>query len=119
MATDASFIEYVCDCAQLRGLTFRKMFGEYALYLDGKVVALACDNSLFLKPTDASRALLKSEPSGSPFPGCKPHHCIDETLDDTPLLQRLLRETAAALPAPKPKAPKKARGVSARAAAAR
>jgi TfoX/Sxy family transcriptional regulator of competence genes len=104
MATDAGFVEYVCDQAQLRGLASRKMFGEYALYLDGKVVALACDNSLFLKPTAAARAILKKEPAGIPYPGAKPHFCIDEQLDDTPLLQRLLRDTAAELPAPRPKA---------------
>lgn len=122
MATDATFIEHVCDAAQLRGLTFRKMFGEYALYLDGKVVALACDNSLFLKATAGNRAILNAEPAGVPFPGCKPHHCIDEALDDTPLLQRLLRETADELPAPKAKAPKpakKSRAPSARGAAGR
>ena len=115
MGTDASFIEHVCDAAQLRGLTYRKMFGEYGIYLDGKMVALACDNSLFLKPTAANRAILKSDPSGMPFPGCKLHHCIDEALDDTPLLQRLLRETAEELPAPKPKAPKPAKAKKARA----
>jgi TfoX/Sxy family transcriptional regulator of competence genes len=119
MATDASFIEYVTDCAQLRELTSRKMFGEYALYLDGKVVALACDNSLFLKPTAAARAILKGEPAGMPFPGCKLHYCIDEALDDTPLLQRLLRETAAELPAPKPKKPKAPKKATAKAAAGR
>lgn len=110
MATDASFVEHVCDVAQLRGLTYRKMFGEYAVYLDGKVVALACDNSLFLKPTDAGLAILKAQPTGIPYPGAKPHHRIDELLDDAPLLQRVLRETAAALPAPKPKQPAKSRG---------
>jgi TfoX/Sxy family transcriptional regulator of competence genes len=104
MATDASFVEYVCDQARLPGLTHRKMFGEYALYLDGKVVALVCDNSVFLKPTQAARAILKTAPSRAPYPGAKPHHCIDEALDDTPLLQRLLRESAAELPEPKPKA---------------
>ena len=108
MATDAGFVEHVCDQAQLRGLTYRKMFGEYALYVDGKVVALACDNSLFLKPTDAARALLKTEPDGTPFPGARPHYRIDMALDDPPLLNRLLRDTAAVLPAPKPK-PVKAR----------
>lgn len=34
----------------------RKMFGEYALYCDDKVVALVCDNSLFVTPTDEGRA---------------------------------------------------------------
>lgn len=109
MSTDSTFIDHVCDQSGLRSLTHRKMFGEYALYLDGKVVALACDNSLFLKPTDAVRAILKREPDGTPFPGAKPHFCIDDALDDPPLLQRLLRETAAQLPLPKPKSSKKKR----------
>ncbi len=30
----------------------RKMFGEYALYVDGKVVALVCDDHLFVKLTE-------------------------------------------------------------------
>jgi len=25
-------------------VTFRKMFGEYAMYVDEKIVALVCDN---------------------------------------------------------------------------
>jgi DNA transformation protein len=59
MATNAEFIQYVCD--QLRGagaISFRKMFGEYAVYCNGKVVALVCDNQFFLKPTAAGRALI-------------------------------------------------------------
>jgi hypothetical protein len=34
------------------------MFGEYAIYCDGKVVALVCDDQFFLEPTAAGRALL-------------------------------------------------------------
>ena len=55
MATKADFIEYVRE--QLVGagaMSYRKMFGEYAVYLDGKVVALVCDNQLFVKPTTAA-----------------------------------------------------------------
>ena len=41
MATRIGTVEFICDQAGLgKRLTFRKMFGEYALYLDGKVVAL-------------------------------------------------------------------------------
>jgi hypothetical protein len=40
MATDASFVTYICEQADMpRRLTFKKMFGEYALYVDGKVSA--------------------------------------------------------------------------------
>ena len=40
MATELDTVHYLCDQAGLgERLTFRKMFGEYALYVDGKVVA--------------------------------------------------------------------------------
>lgn len=113
MATDSSFIEYVCDQASLgRQLSYRKMFGEYALYLEGKVIAFACDNSLFLKPTAPVRALLGREPDALPYPQAKPHFRIDDALDDPALLKRLLLLTAAELPLPKPKAAKKTRAAS-------
>ena len=110
MATDIGFIEYVLEQAALGArLEHRKMFGEYALYLDGKVVAFACDDSLFLKPTEAGRAALPSVVAGPPYPGAKDYYVLDEFLDDTTLLQRALLATAEALPAPKPKSPRKAK----------
>ena len=58
MATDQDFIDYVAEQAGLgERLTRRKMFGEYAFYVDGKVVAFACDNSLFFKPSSAAKKL--------------------------------------------------------------
>jgi len=113
MATDAGFISHICDQAGLGPqLSHRKMFGEYALYLDGKVVAFACDNSLFLKPTDAGRELLKREPDALPYPTAKPHFRIDDALDDPSLLRRLLQATAAQLPLPKLKKPKAERSTA-------
>lgn len=104
MATDRDFIEYVHEQAALGSrLTDKRMFGEYALYLDGKVVAFACDNSVLLKPTDAGRALVPRLTEGRPYPEAKIHYVIDEYLDDTALLQALLQATADALPEPKPR----------------
>ena len=45
MASDLSFVEFVVDqldkdCA----VTYRKMFGGFCLYSDGKVFALVCDD---------------------------------------------------------------------------
>ncbi len=31
----------------------RKMFGEYAIYREGKLIVLVCDDGLFPKPPDA------------------------------------------------------------------
>lgn len=107
MATDVDFIEYVHEQAGLGPrLTRRKMFGEYALYLEGKVVAFACDNSLLLKPTEEGRALLPALTLGRPHPDAKDYFVLDEFLDDTALLQRVLQATADALPMPKTKAPR-------------
>jgi TfoX/Sxy family transcriptional regulator of competence genes len=105
MATDASFVAYVCD--QIHGagsITYRKMFGEYALYADGKVVALLCDNQFFLKPTAAGRALLPKPKEGFPYAGARPHWLLDEALEDRDLLSALVAATARDLPPPKPKA---------------
>lgn len=107
MASDQDFVQYVCEESGLRdALTYKKMFGEYALYLDGKVVALVCDNQLFVKPTAEGRGLLVAVSEQPPYPGGKPYFQIDVAFDDPELLGRLLRTTALALPLPKPKAAK-------------
>lgn len=107
MASELGFVQHVCD--QIRGVgevSFRKMFGEYAVYIGGKTVALVCDNQLFLKPTEAGRALLTTVVEGAPYPGAKPHLLLNEHLDDSELLCALFRETEAALPAPRAKKPR-------------
>lgn len=108
MASDAGFVDYVCDQAGLGArLTTKKMFGEYALYVDGKVTAFVCDNQVFLKPTAEGRALLADLPEGSPWPQAKLHIRADALLDDPPRWKRALLATADVLPLPKPKAPAK------------
>ncbi len=108
MATDADFISHVADEVRLGArLTHRKMFGEYALYVDGKVVAFACDNSLFIKPSAAAARLAPRLPQRPPYPGAKDYPVADELLDDPEALRRLMVETAKLMPAPKPpKSPK-------------
>lgn len=103
--TSQKTVEYVVD--QMAGagpISFRKMFGEYGVYLDGKMFALVCDDQLFIRPTDAGRALLGSPREGHPYPGSKPHFLIEaEQFDNRELLSQLARITADALPLPKPK----------------
>lgn len=110
MASSRDFVEYIAEQVGLGGrLTYRKMFGEYALYLDGKVVAFACDNSLFVKPSQAASDLAPELPQRPPYPGAKHYPVADELLDDTDVLRRLIIETAALMPAPKAAKPRKAR----------
>lgn len=105
MATSLDTIHYICDQAGLRErLTFRKMFGEYALYLDGKTVAFVCDDQLFLKSTPEGRTFLGSVTEAPPYPGAKNYFLIAGELDDPDRLRALLVLTARVLPMPKPKA---------------
>ena len=104
MASDQGTVDYLCEQAGLGGrLSHRKMFGEYALYLDGKVVALVCDNQLFVKPTPEGKAILGKTQDLPPYPGAKPHFRLDAEIEDRELYQRVLVQTALALPSPKPK----------------
>jgi TfoX/Sxy family transcriptional regulator of competence genes len=104
VASDLEFVAYVCDQIGAAGhVAFRKMFGEYAMYCDGKVVALVCDNQLFVKPTAGGRGMIGRVVEALPYPGAKPWLIVDERLDDREWMARLIRVTAAELPVPKPK----------------
>ena len=110
MATEREFIEYVADQAASAGsMSFRRMFGEYALYIDDKVVAFACDNSLFIKPSAAAVELAPLLPQRPPYPGAKDYPVADELLDDSDALRELVLRTAELMPPPKPANPSRKR----------
>lgn len=69
------------------------------------MVAFACDDSLFIKPSQATAALTGHLPQRPPYPAAKPYPVADELLDEPDLLRRLLLATEAAMPEPKPKPP--------------
>lgn len=111
MASDLDFVTYVVDQAKRSvRLSYRKMFGEFALYANGKVVALVCDNSVFLKPTEAGRAVLGEIHERPPYPGAKMWWVIDDELDNPQRLGEIFAATEHDLPPASPRArPKKRR----------
>jgi TfoX/Sxy family transcriptional regulator of competence genes len=113
VASDLAFVEFVAD--QLDGaceVSYRKMFGEYALYANGKVVALICDNQLFVKPTEAGRSFIEDLVEAPPYPGAKPAFLIEDRLEDRAWLTELIVRTEQALPKPMPKRKQKRKPVS-------
>ena len=109
MATSKETVEFIL--AKLRDrerFSARAMFGEYALYAEGKVVALVCDDLLFVKILPASNRLEKLCEKGAPYPGAKPHYIVEEgqlgTMEDLPVI---LAAIASSLPMAKKKARRK------------
>ncbi len=107
MASDANFVEYVRDQISKAGqVSVRKMFGEYAIYCDDKIIGLVCDNQFFVKPTTVGRTIMAQVVEAPPYPGAKPYFLMGEELDDREFMTNLIRRTASELPVPKPKKPK-------------
>ena len=106
MSTAAATIAHILDTLAPLPLSSRKMFGEYALYLDGKTVAFVCDDTLFIKPTPGANAILPDAERGPAYPGSKDYIIGSESLDDPDLCSRALRAAAADTAPPKPKKPK-------------
>lgn len=103
MATSAATIAHILDILSALPLSSRKMFGEYALYLDGRTVAFVCDDTLFIKPTSGALSLMPQTERAPAYPGSKAYIVGSEALDDPEFCARVLVQVASDTPLPKPR----------------
>jgi hypothetical protein len=96
MATQKETIDFILEkLGHSTRFTARPMFGEYALYADGTVVALVCDNLLYVKILAGSQQLDPLCERGNPYPGAKEHFLVEEVqLSTIPNLPAILFATA-------------------------
>ena len=108
MASQQSIVDYLIEqIADAGDVSARKMFGEYGVYCEGKIVALVCDDQFFVKPTRAGRAFIGEVEEAPPYAGAKPSFLVsEERWDDRRWLGELVRRTADELPLPKKKVKK-------------
>ena len=101
MASSKAYLDFILDqLAELNGLRWRAMMGEFILYYNAKVVGGVYDDRLLLKETksavrvlsDSGRELL----TDIPYPGAKEMLLAD--IDDPALCCRLIRSIAEELP---------------------
>jgi TfoX/Sxy family transcriptional regulator of competence genes len=104
VSSEESFVQFVAG--QMGGageITYRKMFGEYGVYCDGKVVVLVCDDQVFVKQTDGGRSFIGDVVEAPPYPGAKPSFLIEDGLENREWFSELVRISAKELPMPKPR----------------
>ena len=102
MATTVEYIEYVCE--QIRGIgdiRYKKMFGEYMVYLNNKPVLLVCDNNVFVKKLDCIESIMANADVGVPYKGAKVHYILD--IDDQEFSKKVILEVEKVTPIPKPR----------------
>lgn len=102
MACSTEFIDFICEVlAPLGEVRFRKMMGDYVIYVNDKCVITACDNNAFIKKIDCIAPLMTDAETGCAYEGAKDSYILD--FSD----QRKAREVIAilwdALPFPKNK----------------
>lgn len=98
MATTAEYMEYVCG--QLAGtgeLRYRKMFGEYMLYVNDKPVLTVCDSTVYVKKLAGLESYSLSV--GCPYEGAKEHYILD--IDNAEQSREIVGMAEAATPLPK------------------
>ena len=102
MATTVDYIEFVCE--QLAGagaVYYRKMFGEYMVYVNDKPLLLVCDNTVFVKILPELSELMSGAQTALPYEGGKEHYILD--IEDKELTLTVIAILEPITPLPKPK----------------
>lgn len=102
MGTTIDFIEYICDqIAGVGEIHYKKMFGEYMVYVNGKPILLVCDNAVFVKVLPCLDETMREADKGFPYDGAKEHYVLD--IDNAKFSKEVIAILEPVTPLPKPK----------------
>ncbi|MCL2240365.1 MAG: transcriptional regulator [Defluviitaleaceae bacterium] len=102
MATNLDFIEYVCG--QINGIgviRYKKMFGEYMVYVNDKPLLGVCNNTVYVKILPCLDDLMSDAEKGCPYNGAKEHYILD--IDNRELVFAVVSALEPVIPVPKPR----------------
>lgn len=102
MSTTNEYIEYVCQQIEGTGdIRYKKMFGEFMVYVNNKPVIIVCNNSAFVKKLDCIEQMMKSAQTGYPYKGAKEHYILD--IDNSDFCKAIISKIEEVTPIPKPR----------------
>lgn len=100
MACTTEFIEFVCGVlAPLGEVRSRKMMGDYVIYVNGKCVITACDNTAFVKKLLCIADLMEGAETGCAYKGAKEGYILD--FQDRRMILKVIETLWKELPFPK------------------
>ncbi len=102
MATTNEYIEYVCE--QINGIgviRYKKMFGEFMIYVNDKPIIIVCNNNAFVKKLDCIEEMMKDAKLGYPYKGAKEHYVLD--IDNSDFCKKIVSKVEEVTPIPKPR----------------
>lgn len=89
MSTRLEFIEFICDqIADCGTIRYRKMFGEFMVYVNDKPILLVCDNTVYVKMHAILEPLMHNSERGFPYKGSKEHYILD--IDDAEFSKQII-----------------------------
>lgn len=102
MATTIDYIEFVSEqLAGVGAVRYRKMFGEYMVYVNDKPLLLVCDNTVFVKILPELAEVMDSAQTALPYEGGKKHYILD--IESRALTLAVIKILEPITPLPKPK----------------
>lgn len=102
MATSKEYMEFVYEqMREISGVSYKKMFGEYMVYINDKPLLLVCDNTVMVKKAPEIAALMKDASCGYPYEGAKEHYILD--IEDMELAAKVIAILEPITPVPKRK----------------
>ena len=102
MATSVDFIEFVCERIDSKyAVRYKKMFGEYMVYVNDKPILLVCDNTVYVKMLDPLKEIMSGAETGLPYEGTKVHYILD--MENAELVSKVIDILEPITPLPKPR----------------
>lgn len=106
MATSIEYIEFVCG--EIRGnynIRYKKLFGEYLVYVNEKPIFLVCNSCVFIKKLKEVESLMAGAEEGIPYAGSKEHYILD--MENKELVDKIVTIIEEVTPIPKQRTKKK------------
>ena len=102
MSTTNEYIKYICE--QINGvgeIRYKKMFGEFMVYVNDKPVIIVCNNVPFVKKLERIKKKMQNAEIGFPYKGAKEHYVLD--IDNSEFCKSIITEIEKVTPVPKKK----------------